>query len=123
MLPPIDARETERQETCMQAETHPLEPFFQQMVRNSYAGKLGINDTAITQYVAHLLCEFSEADKLYKVRDEEGRPIRSLDELVQAADPVHGTAPSFDAERAVAQAYRRLCALRTAGMYPEAMDL
>ena len=105
----------------MQAETHPLEPFFQQMVRNSYAGKLGINDTAITQYVAHLLCEFSEADKLYKVRDEEGRPIRSLDELVQAADPVHGTAPSFDAERAVRKHIGDY-ALFVSGMYPESMD-
>ena len=86
----------------MQAETHhPLEPFFQQMVRNSYAGKLGIHDTAITEYVAHLLCEFSEADKLYKVHDEEGRPIRTLEELLTASDPIHGTAPSFDAERAV----------------------
>jgi hypothetical protein len=85
----------------MQAETHPLEAFFQQMVRNSYAGKLGIHDTAITQYVAHLLCEFSESDKLYKVRDEQGKPIQSLDELIRAADPIHGTASSFDAERAV----------------------
>ncbi len=44
----------------------PFEPFFQQMVRNSYAGKLGMHDTAISNYVAHLLCEFSEADKLYQ---------------------------------------------------------
>jgi hypothetical protein len=31
-------------------------------------------------YVARLLCEFSEADKLYKVHDEEGKPIRALEE-------------------------------------------
>jgi hypothetical protein len=42
----------------MQTQMHPLEPFFQQMVRNSYDGKLGIHDTAITRYVARLLCEF-----------------------------------------------------------------
>ena len=45
---------------CMQAQAHPLEPFFQQMVRNSYAGKLGMHDTAITSYVARLLCEFGD---------------------------------------------------------------
>ena len=56
----------------MQAQAHPLEPFFQQAVRNSYEGKLGLHDPDVTGYVAHLLCEFSEADNLYKVRDEAG---------------------------------------------------
>ncbi len=105
----------------MQADNHPLEAFFQQVVRNSYAGKLGIHDTAITHYVAHLLCEFSESDKLYKVRDDQGRPIQSLEELIRAADPVHGTASSFDAERAVRKHIGDY-ALFVSGMYPESMD-
>jgi hypothetical protein len=105
----------------MQAENHPLEPFFQQMVRNSYAGKLGIHDASITRYVAGLLCEFSEADKLYKVKDENGKPIVAIEELVTAADPVHGTAPSFDAERAVRKHIGDY-ALFVSGMYPESMD-
>lgn len=105
----------------MQAETHPLEPFFQQVVRNSYAGKLGIHDTAITQYVARLLCEFSEAEKLYKVRDEQGKPIHALEEMLQASDPVHGTAASFDTERAVRKHIGDY-ALFVSGMYPESMD-
>jgi len=105
----------------MQTETHPLEPFFQQMVRNSYAGKLGMHDTAISNYVAHLLCEFSEADKLYRVRDEEGKPIHALDAMVRAADPVHGTATSFDAERAVRKHIGDY-ALFVSGMYPESME-
>ena len=67
----------------MQAQTHPLEPFFKQAVRNSYEGKLGLNDPDVTAYVAHLLCEFSESDKLYMVRDEMGRPIEELTEMVQ----------------------------------------
>ena len=105
----------------MATETHPLEPFFHQIVRNSYDGKLGIHDTAITQYVARLLCEFSEADKLYKVKDDEGRPIHSLDQMVEAADPIHGTATSFDAERAVRKHIGDY-ALFVSGMYPESMD-
>lgn len=104
----------------MQAQTHPLEPFFQQAVRNSYEGKLGLNDSDVTEYVARLLCEFSESDKLYKVRDEVGRPIEELTEMVQAADPVHGSAPSFDAERALRKHIGDY-ALFVAGMYPEAM--
>ncbi len=104
----------------MQAQSHPLEPFFQQAVRNSYEGKLGLHDPDVTAYVARLLCEFSESDKLYMVRDEEGRPIEELAEMMQAADPVHGTAPSFDAERALRKHIGDY-ALFVAGMYPEAM--
>ena len=104
----------------MQAQTHPLEPFFQQAVRNSYEGKLGLNDPDVTAYVAHLLCEFSESDKLYKVRDQVGRPIEELTEMMEAADRVHGSAPSFDAERALRKHIGDY-ALFVAGMYPEAM--
>lgn len=104
----------------MQAQAHPLEPFFQQAVRNSYEGKLGLNDPDVTAYVARLLCEFSEADNLYKVRDEVGRPIEELTEMVEAADPVHGSAASFDAERALRKHIGDY-ALFVAGMYPEAM--
>jgi hypothetical protein len=104
----------------MQSQTHPLEPFFQQMVRNSYEGKLGLNDPDVTAYVARLLCEFSESDKLYQVRDGAGRPIEELAEMITAADPVNGTAPSFDAERALRKHIGDY-ALFVAGMYPEAM--
>ena len=104
----------------MQAQAHPLEPFFKQIVRNSYEGRLGLKDPDVTGYIARLLCEFSESDKLYKVRDAMGRPIEELQGMMQAADPVHGTAPSFDAERSVRKHIGDY-ALFVAGMYPEAM--
>ena len=105
----------------MQSQAHPLEPFFQQVVRNSYEGKLGLHDPDVSVYVAHLLCEFADADNLYKFRDEAGRPIEDLSEMVQAADPVNGTAPSFDAERAMRKHIGDY-ALFVAGMFPGAMD-
>ena len=103
----------------MSAQAHPLEPFFQQAVRNSYEGKLGLHDPDVTGYVAHLLCEFSDARNLYKVRDETGRPVEELDEMLRASDPVLGSAPSFDAERALRK-YIGDYALFVGGMYPEA---
>jgi hypothetical protein len=103
----------------MQVPSHPLEPFFQQAVRNIYEGKLGLNDPDVTAYVARLLCDFSESDKLYRVRDEGGQPIEHLREMINASDPVHGTAPSFDAERALRKHIGDY-ALFVAGMYPEA---
>jgi hypothetical protein len=104
----------------MQAQAHPLEPFFKQAVRNSYEGKLGLHDPEVTGYVAHLLCEFIEAERLYSLRDAAGRPVQELTEMMRAADPVNGTAPSFDAERALRKHIGDY-ALFVAGMYPEAI--
>jgi len=103
----------------MSSQTHPLEPFFQQAVRNSYEGKLGLHDPEATGYVAHLLCEFSDTCNLYKVHNEAGKPIRELEEMVFASDPVNGPALSFDAERAVRKHIGDY-ALFVGGMYPEA---
>ncbi|HEY6487883.1 MAG: hypothetical protein WCC26_20745 [Terracidiphilus sp.] len=99
---------------------HPLEPFFQQAVRNSYEGKLGLRDPGVTGYVARLLCEFSEADQLYKMRDAMGHPVEELEAMMLAADPVNGSAESFDEERSVRK-YIGDYALFVSGMYPEAM--
>ncbi len=100
-------------------QTHPLQPFFQQAVRNSYEGKLGLHDPDVTEYVAHLLCDFSESGKLYSMRDEAGRPIEDLEAMMYAADPVLGPAASFDEERALRKHIGDY-ALFVAGMYPEA---
>ena len=105
----------------MPRHSHPLESFFHQAVRNSYEGRLGLNDPDVTGYVARLLCEFSQADKLYKVRDEMGRPIAELEQMMAAADPVHGSAPSFDAERMMRKHIGDY-SLFVAGMYPEAVE-
>jgi hypothetical protein len=103
----------------MQGQSHPLESFFQQVVRNSYEGKLGLHDPDVTGYVAHLLCEFSQTDKLYQVRDADGHPIEELEAMMLAADPVNGFAASFDAERAMRK-YIGDYALFVGGLYPEA---
>lgn len=105
----------------MQNQTHPLESFFQQAVRNSYEGVLGLRDPDVTNYVARLLCEFSATDKLYKLRDADGHPIEQLDTMLLASDPVHGAAASFDAERAMRKHIGDY-ALFVAGMYPNAVD-
>ena len=105
----------------MQPAVNPLEQFFHQAVRNSYEGKLGLNDPDVTSYVAHLLCEFSRSDKLYKVRDEMGRPIAELEQMMLAADPINGSAPSFDAERMIRKHIGDY-ALFVGGMYPQGVE-
>ena len=100
-------------------QVHPLERFFQQAVRNSYEGRLGLHEPGLTEYVAHLLCEFSEAKNLYKLRNEAGHPVDELADIISASDPVNGPAPSFDAERAMRKHIGDY-ALFVGGMYPEA---
>jgi hypothetical protein len=106
----------------MQTQTHhPLEPFFQQVVRDSYEGKLGLHDPDVIGYVSRVLCDFSDADSLFKTRDAAGHAKDELDAMMLAADPVNGTAPSFDAERAMRR-YIGDYSLFVAGMVPEAID-
>jgi hypothetical protein len=105
----------------MQTQVHPLEPFFQHEVRNIFEGKLGLNDPASTDYVARVLCKFAEADSLFLLRGAGGHAMEELEAMVQAADPVHGTASSFDAERAMRK-YIGDYTLFVAGMVPEAID-
>lgn len=111
----------EQEEVRMQAQAHPLERFFRQAVRNSYEGKLGLHDPDVTGYVAQLLCEFTETDKLYSMCGPGGKPMAELTEMMRAADPVLGAASSFDAERALRKHIGDY-ALFVAGMYPEAAD-
>ncbi len=104
----------------MQVQAHPLEHIFHEAVRNSYEGRLGL-DSGITAYVSRMLCDFTEAGNLYRLRDVKGRPIESLEEMVRAADPVYGTAKSFIQERTIRQ-YIGDYALFLAGMCPDAVE-
>ena len=105
----------------MQTQAHPLEPFFHHAVSNIYEGKLGLNDPDVIGYVARVLCSFAESDSLFLARGAGGHPIEELKAMMLAADPIHGTAPSFDAERAMRK-YIGDYALFVAGMVPEAID-
>jgi len=105
----------------MPTQTHPLEPFFHQAVRESYEGKLGLHDPDVISYVSRVLCDFSEIDGLFRASATAGHPMEELNAMMLAADPVHGTAPSFDAERSLRK-YIGDYALFVAGMVPEAID-
>jgi hypothetical protein len=105
----------------MQTQVHPLEPYFRQAIRNSYENKLGLFDPEVSAYVARVLCEFTNPENLYRIRDAAGRPIQDLEEMIKASDPVHGSARSFDAERSIRKHIGNFT-LFMAGMYPEAID-
>jgi len=106
----------------LQSDSHPLAAFFLQAVRNSYEGRLGLNDPTVTGYVSQLLCDFTRSDKLYELRDTEGHPVSELEQMMAAADPINGTAPNFDAERRIRKHIGDY-ALFVAGMYPESSEI
>ncbi len=79
--------------------THPLRRIFDELVRDCFRDVLPRNNGDVTAYIADMLTEFSSTEKLYPVRDAQGRPVREIEALLRASDPVHGTAHSFDDER------------------------
>jgi hypothetical protein len=105
----------------MQTEAHPLESFFLQAVHTSFVDKLGLDDGDIVAYVAHMLCEFSEPDNLYRLKDVMGNRVETVAEMLRAADPVYGTARSFDGERTVRK-YIGDYAMFVAGMHLDVME-
>ena len=105
----------------MPTETHPLESFFHRAVQNSFADKVGLNDPEIVDYVAHLLCEFSDPGHLHRLKDATGHRIENIVEMLRAADPVYGTAASFDEERSVRQ-YIGDYAMFIAGLHLDVME-
>ena len=78
---------------------NPLRHMFHELVGACYARIDMAHDAELASYVADVLTEFSSADKLYPLRDAAGRPVCEIAQMLIAADPVHGTAASFDEER------------------------
>jgi hypothetical protein len=104
----------------MISQDHALRQFFHNVVAECYEEHAGINDREVTTYVADLLTDFCISDRLYPIRDSEGRPVKEVGEMLLASDPVLGTAPSFDAEREIRKHIGDY-ALFCTGMYPESV--
>lgn len=105
----------------MPTQAHPLEHYFQSEIASIFEDKLGLNNPEIIAYIARVLCTFSEAGSLFLKPGAKGYTMEELVAMMRASDPVLGTAPSFDAERAM----RRFVgdyALFVAGMLPELLD-
>ncbi len=105
----------------MPTQSHPLESFFHRTVRSSFVDKVGLNDPEIVDYVAHMLWEFSQPNTLYRLKDATGHRIENIVDMLRAADPVYGTATSFDEERA-ARKYIGDYSLYVASMQLDVME-
>jgi hypothetical protein len=100
---------------------HPLQKLFLEMVGRHYAHEIGIRDSEVVGYVAHLLAEFCDAEQLFKVCNEAGKPLTDVGEMLVESNPVFGPAPSFDRERQVRKHIGDYTLFFT-GMFPESMN-
>ena len=101
-------------------ESSQLQQFFNHIVERNYE-EVGVRQSEVHSYVAHLLTEFCEAENLYKIKNAEGRPLADLGEMLLESDPIYGPAPSFDRERQVRKHIGDY-ALFFSGMFPEALN-
>jgi hypothetical protein len=104
----------------MISESNPLQRFFQELVARNY-GEVGVRNSEVQAYVSNLLTEFCEAENLYKLKDEKGEPMHDVGAMLLAADPVYGSASSFDRERQVRKHIGDYSLFFT-GMWPEALN-
>jgi hypothetical protein len=98
---------------------HSLRQLFHEVVADCYDARLGLRDAEISSYVADLLTEFCRTDNIYRIRDAAGNPVRAIDDMLLASDPVHGSASSFGQERERRKHIGDYTLFYT-GMYPEA---
>ena len=102
-------------------ESHPLQELFNELVARHYAEEIGLRDPQVVSYVAHLLCEFCDAEQLHKIRNVGGRPLADVGEMLLESDPIYGPAPSFDRERQVRKHIGDYTLFFT-GMFPESIN-
>ena len=105
----------------MIAESNPLLRMFQELVSYHFSCDVGIRDSEVHAYVSNLLCEFCDAEQLYKIHDAANRPIDDLGAMLLESDPVYGPAPSFDRERQVRKHIGDFTLFFT-GMFPESLN-
>jgi len=96
---------------------HPLRRLFSALTERSFADKLGWPDLNITGYVANLLVEFTNADRLYRIHNKTGEHVDTVVDLLYESEVLH-EADSLDRERDV---HRHIgdFTLFMAGVFPE----
>jgi hypothetical protein len=100
---------------------HPLQKLFLELVARHYTEEIGIRDSELVGYVAHLLAEFCDVEQVFKVQNQVGATLTDVGEMLIESNPVHGPASSFDRERQVRKHIGDYTLFFT-GMFPESIN-
>lgn len=98
-------------------EHHPLRRLFGALTEKSFTEKLGWPDLNVTEYVSNLLVEFTHADQLYRIQNQQGQRVDTVVDLLFESE-VLLEAQSLDREQEV---HRHIgdFTLFMAGLFPE----
>lgn len=96
---------------------HPLRELFGALTEKSFTEHLGWPDLNVTSYVSNLLVDFTHTDQLYKIKDQQEKPVDTVVDLLFESEVLFG-AQSMDRERDV---HRHIgdFTLFMAGLFPE----
>ncbi len=97
---------------------HPLQRMFSGLAEHAFFSHLGVADPPLTDYLSGLLSRFLHFDAVYRLRNESGKPITELTEMVIEAEQL----PTGGKTRR--EYYRHIgdFALFWTGLYPEVVD-
>ncbi len=97
---------------------HPLQRMFAGLAEHAFFSHLGVADPPLTDYLSRLLSRFVHFDTVYRLRNEAGKPITELTEMVVEAEQL----PAGGKTRR--DYYRHIgdFALFFTGLYPEALN-
>jgi len=98
-------------------EGHPLRRMFSGLAEHAFFSHLGVADPPLTDYLSGLLSRFLHFDAVYRLRNEAGKPITQLTDMVLEAE-------QLPAGRTRREYYRHIgdFALFWTGLYPEVVD-
>lgn len=97
---------------------HPLRRWFSGLVESAMYTEIGTGDPALVDYLAELLTEFIHTDRIFAVRDETGRPIDQISDMLELTVRADPNLPPPSRERLV---HRHIgdYTLFWTGIYPE----
>lgn len=91
------------------------------LVDRHFDEDIGLRDADVKEYVAAMLTEFCEVENLFRIRNNEGKALQDVGEMLLESDPVYGPAASFDRERQVRKHIGDYTLFFT-GMFPESIN-
>ena len=98
-------------------QNHPLRLFFMILTEKNFNEKLNWPDSNVINYISNLLIDFIHIDKLYAIRNAQGKPVVAVSEMLMEGDLML-RAQTIERER---ETHRRIgdYTLFMTGVFPE----
>src|SRR3972149_7321836 len=85
------------------SDQHPLRMFFTILTEKNFYEPLGWVDHGVIRYVADLLADFSNAERVYRFRDRDGRRCTLVSEMLRDAESGSSGVPERGVHRQVGE--------------------